>query len=267
MATPPRCFLDIAIGDREKHAADLEAYQRAQKFYDQVAGQVVCLLAAATLAASAAAAGLRLWCHTRANDALFSCLQYGWSGGLEALDEDAQEVFQEVGLRALGTYMLCTCHAGTASQAAVHPPARSQALLPMLTSGPFPFLQAYSSDPSWASQGPALVAAPRRAGGRLVIELSAVKEAPKACENFRCLCTGEKGLGKASGKPLHYKGVRLHRVQQGFVAQGGDVVKVGHCQGPPAAAAARRPALLHRGCCGQGSASLPARPATTPWLA
>jgi cyclophilin family peptidyl-prolyl cis-trans isomerase len=53
------------------------------------------------------------------------------------------------------------------------------------------------------------------------------KEAPKASENFRCLCTGEKGSGKASGKPLHYKGVRLHRVQKGFVVQGGDTVKVG----------------------------------------
>ena len=36
-------------------------------------------------------------------------------------------------------------------------------------------------------------------------------QAPKTCENFRCLVTGEKGKGKSSGKPLHYKvGARGH---------------------------------------------------------
>lgn len=34
---------------------------------------------------------------------------------------------------------------------------------------------------------------------------------PKTAENFRALCTGEKGDGKATGKPLHFKECPFHR--------------------------------------------------------
>lgn len=57
--------------------------------------------------------------------------------------------------------------------------------------------------------------------GRIVFELY-VARTPRTCENFRALCTGEKGLGRNTGKALHYKGVIFHRVVRDFMVQAGD---------------------------------------------
>ncbi|CAI8025944.1 Peptidyl-prolyl cis-trans isomerase G [Geodia barretti] len=57
--------------------------------------------------------------------------------------------------------------------------------------------------------------------GRVIFELFA-DVSPTTCENFRCLCTGEKGEGKSTFKPLHYKGTPIHRIVKGFIVQGGD---------------------------------------------
>ncbi|KAG0744210.1 hypothetical protein G6F57_006505 [Rhizopus arrhizus] len=64
------------------------------------------------------------------------------------------------------------------------------------------------------------VAVNGKPSGRLTFKLFS-DTVPKTAENFRALCTGEKGTG-VSGKPLHYKGSHFHRIIPGFMAQGGD---------------------------------------------
>ncbi|XP_061852472.1 NK-tumor recognition protein isoform X3 [Colius striatus] len=57
--------------------------------------------------------------------------------------------------------------------------------------------------------------------GRIMFQLFS-DICPKTCKNFLCLCSGEKGIGKTTGKKLCYKGTTFHRVVKNFMIQGGD---------------------------------------------
>lgn len=60
----------------------------------------------------------------------------------------------------------------------------------------------------------------RRFLGRVTIELFN-DTVPRTAENFRSLCTGERGMN--DGCPLFYKGIPFHRIIPNFIIQGGDV--------------------------------------------
>ncbi|KAG0174842.1 peptidylprolyl isomerase protein [Apophysomyces sp. BC1034] len=64
------------------------------------------------------------------------------------------------------------------------------------------------------------VAIQGKPAGRMTFKLFS-DTVPKTAENFRALCTGEKGKG-VSGKALHFKDSTFHRIIPGFMAQGGD---------------------------------------------
>ena len=58
--------------------------------------------------------------------------------------------------------------------------------------------------------------------GKITIDLYG--DTPKTSENFRALCTGEKGKA-TTGDHLHFKNCPFHRIIPGFMAQGGDFTK------------------------------------------
>ena len=88
------------------------------------------------------------------------------------------------------------------------------------------FLEPPASPPRHSMPNPSVfmdVAIGGNPAGRLEFELYA-DAAPNTAENFRALCTGEKGMGR-SGKPLHYQNCGFHRIIPGFMCQGGDFTR------------------------------------------
>ena len=85
--------------------------------------------------------------------------------------------------------------------------------------------ESFNSQQQWKQKGEIQFKPPNSlVAGRIVIELFP-KESPKTVENFKALCTGEKGNSKLNKeKKLHYKGCPFHRIIKGFMCQGGDLL-------------------------------------------
>ena len=83
----------------------------------------------------------------------------------------------------------------------------------------------YCADPSFSSAGGIVTVSPAPVLlGRIPFKLY-TKDSPKACENFKALCTGERSAPNNAKYKLHYKDCPIHRVEPGFVIQGGDITR------------------------------------------
>ncbi|KAL3161349.1 hypothetical protein ABBQ32_010247 [Trebouxia sp. C0010 RCD-2024] len=80
--------------------------------------------------------------------------------------------------------------------------------------------KAATSDPKVTSQVFFDIEIDEKPAGRITFGLYG-EVVPKTAENFRALCTGEKGMGK-KGKKLTYEGSAFHRIIPNFMLQGGD---------------------------------------------
>ncbi|KAH9494416.1 heme binding [Bulinus truncatus] len=78
------------------------------------------------------------------------------------------------------------------------------------------FVRYYSSQISKMTQVFFDIAIGNQPAGRIVFQLYD-KEVPKTTQNFKLLCTGEKGFG--------FKSSKFHRIIPGFMCQGGDFTR------------------------------------------